>query len=98
MVTVMHEIEGHPDAMPIYHYLPLPSMEDEPKSRNFKKLSLRRYLTMAGADFDLAEGFNSEDLYGLSFDAYLTKEEIDQEDKTAPPVFRNTIRVPKLED
>lgn len=97
MLTVMHLIEDKPEAMAVYHYLPLPCEEDEPKARNFKMLNLKRYLTLTGIEYDETEGFASEDLYGVAFSGFLSKEEIEQEDETAPPMFRNVLKVPKLQ-
>ena len=41
-------------------------------------------------------GFDSEELYGVQFECFLVKEEIEQEDPDAPPQFRNTMNIPRL--
>lgn len=96
MITVGHEIVDHPDAAMVYTYLTLPTEDDEPKARNFKLLQIKRYAALMGLDID--EGFNTEDLYGLSANCYIKKEEIEQEDEGAPVAFRNNMVVPKLQD
>ncbi len=95
MIVVGHEIEGEPNADMVYHYIVLPTEEDEPKTRNFKLLNLKRYLTLAGIPFD-DSGFDTDELLGTQFEGYLAKEEIEQEDPEAPPAFRNVLKVPRI--
>ena len=94
MITLGLEINDHPDAAMVYHYVSLPDEEDEDKARQFKNLNANRFFTLAGVD--ISEGLDTEDLYGVTFDGFLTKEEIEQEDPEAPPAFRNVLKVPKL--
>jgi len=95
MIKLTHQIDGHPDAALVYHNLVLPKEDDEDKAIRFKNLMLKRYLVLAGADFE-SDGFNMDDLQGMAFEAYLTKEQIDSDDPSAPPQFRNSIVVPRL--
>lgn len=94
MITLGLEIEGHPDASMVYHYISLPDEDDEEKTKNFKLLNAARFFTLAGVD--VTDGLDTEDLYGVTFNGFLTKEEIEQEDPDAPPAFRNVLKVPKL--
>lgn len=95
MLEIVHEIQGVDNASPIYHYLVMPKEGDEEKTVNFKLLNLKRYLTMAGIPFDNG-GFEVEDFFGASFSAFIVKEEMEQEDPSADPQFRNSIKVPRL--
>lgn len=90
MIQVMHEVDGEPDAAPIFHHLVLPKDDDEPDKVQFKLLNIKRYLHMAGIPFS-EDGFNQEDLMGAEFEADVTFESGDGE---RPP--SNQIQVPRL--
>lgn len=90
MIQVMHEVDGQPDAAPIFHYLVLPKEDDEPDKAQFKLLNIKRYLHMAGIPFG-DNGFNQEDLMGAEFEADVTFESGDGE---RPP--SNQIKLSRL--
>jgi len=94
MITLGLEIEGEPDASMVYYYISLPHEDDEDKTAKFKLLMMARMFTLLGVD--AAEGIETDDLYGATFDGFLAKEEVEQDDPEALPEFRNTLRVPKL--
>jgi len=94
MITLGIEIEGHPDASLVYHYVSLPDEDDEEKTAKFKLLMAARFFTLAG--IDVSNGLDTDELFGVSFKGFLSKEEIEQDDPDAPPAFRNTLKVPKL--
>ena len=94
MIVVTMGIDDHPDAAAVYLNLVLPREGDEAKTVQFKNLNLKRFLELAGADY--MDGFDTEDLFGLNFEGFLSKEEVEQEDPDAPPKFRNELHVPRL--
>lgn len=94
MITLGLEIDGHPDAAMVYQYINLPYEEDEEKTAKFKLLLLARMFTLLG--LDIAEGIETDELFGITFDGFLVKEEVEQDDPEAAPEFRNVLRVPKL--
>ena len=96
MITLGLEIDGESDAAMIYHYVSLPCEEDEEKTKKFKLLMVARMFTLLG--MDIAEGIETEDLYGATFNAFVSKEEVEDEnaDPNEPPQFRNILHVPKL--
>lgn len=97
MIVITHSIDGHPDAALVYHNMVLPKEDDDEKVRRFKLLNIKRYLALVGIEFD-PNGFDADELVGMSFDAYLTKDEIEQEDPNAAPRYRNSIAVPRLSE
>lgn len=97
MIVVGHVINGEADIAPIYKYLNLPQEGDEPSTVKMFELEIKRYLTMIGLEYD-PTGFDSDLIYGQDFEAYVTKDEIldDEGNPKNPPDFRNNISVPKL--
>lgn len=100
MLTIVHEIEGEPDAAPVKHWITLPTKGDDADTIRMKQLGMKRYLTMAGIPFE-ENGFDTDDLIGASFDADLSCDLI-EEDKDGNPIDRpyevNRIAVPFLQD
>lgn len=99
MVTLMHVFEEFPNAAPVNVFLTMPQEGDEPSTVNMMQLNIKRYLEMAGLEYD-PNGFDTDILYGASFTAFVTKDEIMDEDNDGapfnPPQFRNNIQVPRL--
>lgn len=83
-------IEGHDDAMPVNHYIPLPNKGDEAKSAAFKALLLKRFLVLFNIPHE-DTGFNPDDTIGASADAELQVGEPNSSGDT----FNNLV-VPKL--
>lgn len=83
-------IEGHEDAMPVNHYIPLPAKGDEQKSASFKALLLKRFLVLFNIPHD-DTGFNPDDAIGASADAELQLGEPNASGDTY-----NSLVVPKL--
>lgn len=69
-LKIVIAVEGHDDAMPVNHYVPLASAKDDQKTAMFKNLLLARFLSLFKVPFS-AEGFNPEDMIGCSADAEL---------------------------
>lgn len=67
MVVVYINIEGHVDAPNVRHNISLPVPDDAPKSKEFKMLLLKRFLTLFKIPYD-ANGFNVEDFVGSRAD------------------------------
>lgn len=80
-IQVLHEIEGHHDAMPVSHRLSLPSPGDEKDKAEAKKLFMARYLHTFNIPYD-GSGFSLESLYGASADVVLTLTEPDENGNT----------------
>lgn len=83
-------IEGHDDAMPVTHYVPLASNKDDAKGAAFKNLLLARFLTLFKIPHS-QEGFNPDDAIGCSADAELQLGEPNESGDTY-----NRLVVPKL--
>lgn len=83
-------IEGHDDAMPVTHYVPLASNKDDAKAAAFKNLLLARFLALFKIPHS-ADGFNPEDAIGCSADAELQLGEPNDSGDTY-----NRLVVPKL--
>jgi len=94
MISVAIGIDDHPDAAAVYVNLVMPREGDDAKTVQFKNLNMKRFLELSGADY--MDGFEVEDLFGLNFEGFLTKEEVEQEDPDAPPKFRNELKIPRL--
>lgn len=77
MVLVFINIDGHPDAPNVRHNMSLPADGDEPKSREFKMLLLKRFLTLFKIPYD-KNGFNVEDFIGATAEAELKLTEVDE--------------------
>lgn len=90
VVQVMHEIEEAGDWQPVNHYLTFPMEGDEDNTKSLMMLGLARYLHAAGAPME-GNGFDPNDLNGLSFQAYL----IQSEPNDNGDVFNN-IKLPRL--
>lgn len=67
MITAFINIEGHPKAPNIRHNISLPADGDEPKSKEFKMLLLKRFLEQFKIPYD-TNGFNVEDFIGARAD------------------------------
>lgn len=85
-------IEGHPNAYPVTHWLSIPSNKDEPKTAESKALFLKRFLVLFNVPHT-DDGFDPDDLVGASADAELSL--TDPEDSDNKEVF-NRLVVPKL--
>ena len=83
-------IEGHEDAMPVNHYIPLPTKGDDAKAAGFKALLLKRFLVLFNIPHD-DTGFNPDDTIGASADAELQLGEPNASGDTY-----NSLVVPKL--
>lgn len=77
MILVFINIDGHPDAPNVRHNMSLPADGDEPKSREFKMLLLKRFLTLFRIPYD-GNGFNIEDFIGATAEAELKLTEVDE--------------------
>lgn len=78
MIVAYLNIEGHVDAPNVRHNISLPTEGDEPKSKEFKMLLLKRFLTLFKIPYD-ANGFNVEDFVGARADnAELKLTEVDE--------------------
>lgn len=64
-LAVSIAINGHDTAPNVRHYLGLPAPDDEPKSRDFKILLLRRFCELFAIPFT-AQGFDLNDFAGAS--------------------------------
>jgi hypothetical protein len=93
MVSLLHEIIGHPEAAPVSYYLSLPTEGDEPKARTFKLLNIRRYLSQFNTPFE-TNGFNEEDLYGAEGNVQLGMSEPTEQ----YPIPRNEMQLDRLKD
>lgn len=76
MITVYLNIDGHTDAPNVRHSISLPAPEDEAKTKAFKMLLLKRFLTLFGIPYD-SNGFNLEDFIGATATAELKLGEVD---------------------
>lgn len=106
MITTYLNIDGHPTAPNVRHSISLPADGDEPKSKEFKMLLLRRFLTLFNIPYD-SNGFNIEDFPGATASAELKLGDVDDSGnqynelvlpkmKTEPTTARPTaIRPPK---
>jgi len=100
MLTLIHEIDGQPDAMPVKHWVTLPTKGDTEEQVRMKSLGLKRYLTLAGIPFD-ETGFDTDVLYGHNFTSNLTNDLVDTDKEGNPidsPYEINRIEVPFLSD
>lgn len=70
-------IEGHPEAPNVRHNISIPAAGDEDKSKVFKMLLLKRFLTLFKIPYD-ANGFNVEDFIGARASAELILTEVDE--------------------
>lgn len=58
---VQIQISGHDEAPPIWHYVGIPGVDDEPDKAKFKALLLRRFLNLFKVSYD-SSGFDTEKL------------------------------------
>lgn len=91
MIECTLEISGQPNAQSIWYYLTLPHADDEEKTRNFKMLNLKRFLTAFNIPFD-SSGFNVEDFPGAEANLRVKQSEPDDDGN-----IRNEIVLPKLQ-
>lgn len=50
MIRLMLEIQGEPDAEPIFHYIALPQPDDDDRKRNAKLRRIKEFLAAFGQD------------------------------------------------
>lgn len=78
MIVVYVNIDGHPDSPAIRHNVSLVEDKDEAKTKVFKMLLIRRFLTLFKIPYD-SNGFNVEDFVGARADnAELKLGEVDE--------------------
>lgn len=77
MIVTYLNIEGHPDAPSVRHSISLPNADDEPKTKAFKDLLLKRFLTLFGIPFS-PQGFDTDDFVGATAVAELKLGEVDE--------------------
>lgn len=65
LIVAYIAIEGHPDAPNIRHSMSLPHPDDEPKTRIFKDLLIRRFLEMFSIPYD-ERGFDTDEMVGAT--------------------------------
>lgn len=88
-------IEGHDDAPNVFEYVQIPDLEDEAKSRDFKALLLRRFLTLFGVKIDPA-GFDPEPLAMELVGARANVELKQEEYPVGSGTMNNKLVVPRL--
>lgn len=100
MLTIVMDIDGMPDAMPVKHWITLPTAGDDEETMRNKNLGVKRFLTLVGIEFE-SSGFAEEDLYGATFPGVLTVEMV-EEDKDGNPLPKpyeiNRLVVPFLQN
>ncbi|PCJ26734.1 MAG: hypothetical protein COA94_04875 [Rickettsiales bacterium] len=98
MLTITHAIDGDDDAMPVKHWITLPTKGDDADTVRQKSLGLKRYLEVAGIDYG-EEGFDTDVLYGHAFSCSVTNELVDTDKDGNPidsPYEVNRLSIPFL--
>jgi len=89
MIRVILDFEGRPEYRSVWHFISLPSEDDEPDSANFKRLMLKRFLVHFNIPCD--GGFNTEDFLGARAECFVNQEPIEGSDDV-----RNSLQLPRL--
>jgi len=63
IVRVIIEFDGEPDADDMFHFLALPHPDDEPRSKKFKEIQVKRFLHWFGIPME-SSGFAIADFPG----------------------------------
>jgi hypothetical protein len=92
-LRIMHEIEGHPEAATVSHFLNLPGSQDDAGKIDFKMLLIKRYLTTFNVPHE-DNGFNPDDIIGASATVELSMSEPRGQNLDV----YNQINLPKLAD
>ncbi len=92
MIRVILSFEGHTEFDNVWHYLSLPAAEDEPKSSDFKRLMLKRFLHHFNIPSD--GGFNTEDFLGARAECFVSQRPVDPDDPNSG--VRNEVHIPRL--
>ena len=90
-LKIMHEIEGHPEAGQVSHFLNLPVEGDE--KLDIKMLFIKRYLAAFHVPME-DNGFNPDDILGAEADVSLSL----TEPREGSSAVYNQIDLPKLAD
>lgn len=93
MLTIRHNIQGHPDAKKVINYITLPTEGDDEEAVRNKSVGLKRYLTLVSIEFT-DEGFDIEELYGATFEANLEVEMVEPDG--GQPYEQNRLVTPFL--
>lgn len=92
-IAVMNPPDGITPSM-IFHQIALPNEDDEPKSRDFMLLLLRRFLAVFDVPYE-SSGFNTDDLPGSSGKCPVGLEAVVR-DGVETGEKRNVLRLPPL--
>lgn len=73
-IRVIIGLPETPEANSVFHYLALPSADDDGDKRNFKQEQILKFLELFGIPYD-DNGFNPEDFNGAEAVGWLSVEE-----------------------
>ena len=92
-IMCMIRIEDPPEDVPnpatVFHFLVLPTADDDEKTRTFVMLEIKRFLEVFDIPYE-ANGFSSEDIPGATADVLVTEGEYE-----GRPT--NSLRLPAIE-
>lgn len=103
VIHVTIAFDGEPDLQPFSHWVTLPVPLDEPDKVKGKIRRLKRFLLLTKTPFD-QNGFDEDDLFGATFSAFVTSEEMTDRDNqpmtdgSGAPRFVNRLIVPRFKE